>query len=154
SLSISSAQCGDRLCAASERRTGGFPPFLLARKVRNDYVAVQHGLGSKRPVPLSSLGRFLPMNLGRSFGTGLFFRAIVRGQRARKAPTMKRSLDRILTTHAGSLPRPEKLLATNRAKLDGTADATAHGATLAASVAEICRTQTGLGLDVINDGEF
>jgi 5-methyltetrahydropteroyltriglutamate--homocysteine methyltransferase len=67
---------------------------------------------------------------------------------------MKRSVDRILTTHAGSLPRPEKLLEANRAKLDGTADPNAFAATLAESVAQICRTQADLGVDVINDGEF
>jgi 5-methyltetrahydropteroyltriglutamate--homocysteine methyltransferase len=67
---------------------------------------------------------------------------------------MKRSTDRILTTHAGSLPRPEKLLEANRAKLDGKADAGAFAATLAASVVQICRTQADLGVDVINDGEF
>jgi 5-methyltetrahydropteroyltriglutamate--homocysteine methyltransferase len=32
---------------------------------------------------------------------------------------MKRSDGRILTTHAGSLPRPEALLEVNRAKLAG-----------------------------------
>ena len=68
---------------------------------------------------------------------------------------MKRSTQRILTTHAGSLPRPEPLLAANRAKLDGQGhDPKRFAAILTESVAQICRTQAELGVDVINDGEF
>ena len=33
---------------------------------------------------------------------------------------MKRSIDRILTSHAGSLPRPDALIAVNQAKLAGS----------------------------------
>ncbi len=68
---------------------------------------------------------------------------------------MRRSTDRILTSHAGSLPRPDALLEINRAKVAGEAyDTTAYAARLAASVAEICRKQAEIGVDIINDGEF
>ena len=68
---------------------------------------------------------------------------------------MKRSAERILTTHAGSLPRPEKLLDVNRAKVAGEDyDAAAYGERLSEAVAEICQRQTEIGVDVINDGEF
>lgn len=68
---------------------------------------------------------------------------------------MKRSQQRILTTHAGSLPRPERLLEVNAAKVAGEAyDEGDYGERLSAAVAEICRTQAEIGVDVVNDGEF
>jgi 5-methyltetrahydropteroyltriglutamate--homocysteine methyltransferase len=67
---------------------------------------------------------------------------------------MKRSTTRILTTHTGSLPRPQDLLSlmieeqarpgTERAALD---------AAVRRAVAEVVRKQAATGLDVINDGE-
>ena len=52
---------------------------------------------------------------------------------------MKRSEQRILTTHAGSLPRPERLLEINRAKVAGEDyDQKAYAERLSASVAAIC----------------
>jgi 5-methyltetrahydropteroyltriglutamate--homocysteine methyltransferase len=68
---------------------------------------------------------------------------------------MKRSTGRILTSHAGSLPRPDRLLEVNRTKVAGEAyDAKDYAARLAAAVGEICRLQAETGVDVINDGEF
>ena len=68
---------------------------------------------------------------------------------------MKRSTDRILTTHVGSLPRPPELIAMVRAKLRGEAvDPQAHARVLRESVAGIVRKQVALGIDVIDDGEF
>jgi 5-methyltetrahydropteroyltriglutamate--homocysteine methyltransferase len=58
---------------------------------------------------------------------------------------MRRSTDRILTTHTGSLPRPAALL---------DARGGANDALLRDSVAEIVRQQRAVGLDVVNDGEF
>jgi 5-methyltetrahydropteroyltriglutamate--homocysteine methyltransferase len=67
---------------------------------------------------------------------------------------MKRSDGRILTTHAGSLPRPEALLEVNRVKLAGEAyDEKLYAERLSAAVEEVCRQQAELGIDVINDGE-
>jgi len=68
---------------------------------------------------------------------------------------MKRSDGRILTSHAGSLPRPEALLEINRPKLAGEAyDEKVYAERLSAAVEEVCRKQAELGIDVINDGEF
>jgi 5-methyltetrahydropteroyltriglutamate--homocysteine methyltransferase len=65
---------------------------------------------------------------------------------------MKRSTGRILTTHAGSLPRPADLLAMGEA--NGKADAAVYEARLAEAVGEIVRQQAELGIDVVCDGEY
>jgi 5-methyltetrahydropteroyltriglutamate--homocysteine methyltransferase len=68
---------------------------------------------------------------------------------------MKRSTDRILTTHAGSLPRPSDLLAMGEARQDGrSVDAAAYEARLTQAVGEIVRKQADLGTDIIDDGEY
>jgi len=68
---------------------------------------------------------------------------------------MKRSSDRILTTHAGSLIRPAQLRTFLDAKRKGEAiDETAYEECLKTSVAEIVIEQEKVGLDVISDGEF
>ena len=68
---------------------------------------------------------------------------------------MKRSIDRILTTHVGSLIRPQPLQAFLRAKQAGKAfDRHAYETCLTESVAEIVRRQVGAGIDVVSDGEF
>jgi len=61
---------------------------------------------------------------------------------------------RILTTHTGSLPRPEALSALLFAKSTGKpcdADALARGTTEV--VAATVKTQVGLGIDIVSDGE-
>src|SRR5262245_50916458 len=68
---------------------------------------------------------------------------------------MKRSTDRTLTTHVGSLPRPADLLDVVEAKEQGKPiDAKAHAARLTGAVKEIVRKQVELGIDVIDDGEY
>ena len=68
---------------------------------------------------------------------------------------MKRSTDRILTTHVGSLIRPAALREFLSAKEAGKPfDATGYAKCLKESVAEVVRQQAGIGLDVISDGEF
>ncbi len=68
---------------------------------------------------------------------------------------MKRSTDRILTSHAGSLPRPDALIEVNQAKLAGSGfDEKVYEERLGAAVGEVCRMQAALGIDVVNDGEF
>src|SRR2546430_15580191 len=68
---------------------------------------------------------------------------------------MKRSLDRILTTHVGSLIRPQPLQALLRAKQAGKGfDRQAHEKCLADSVTKIVRRQAEAGIDVVSDGEF
>ena len=60
---------------------------------------------------------------------------------------MKRSDDRILTTHVGSLIRPKALL-------DSARDEAAHDRALTPAVAEIVARQAKAGIDIVNDGEF
>jgi 5-methyltetrahydropteroyltriglutamate--homocysteine methyltransferase len=68
---------------------------------------------------------------------------------------MRRSSERILTTHTGSLPRPADLIEFNRAHLVGeSTDEAAFDARLAGGVAEVVRRQRELGIDVPNDGEY
>lgn len=68
---------------------------------------------------------------------------------------MKRSTDRILTTHVGSLIRPEKLREFVRAKQGGKDyDRNAYQACLAESVKEVVARQAEAGVDVVSDGEY
>ena len=68
---------------------------------------------------------------------------------------MKRSTNRILTTHVGSLIRPAKLLDFVRARQEGRAvDDQAYDKCLTDCVAEVVRRQAQAGLDVVDDGEF
>lgn len=68
---------------------------------------------------------------------------------------MNRSTDRILTTHVGSLIRPDSVVEYLRAKQAGKpVDEAAHKATLAKEVAEVVRQQKDAGIDIPSDGEF
>ena len=75
---------------------------------------------------------------------------------------MQRSASRILTTHAGSLPRPDDLLALNADLSDSRgfrlqaeeAAAATHRLRLRSAVQEVVERQRQLGLDVVNDGEY
>ena len=68
---------------------------------------------------------------------------------------MKVSSDQILTSHAGSLPRPDDLIEANRAREAGEAtDERAFHQTLRGAVRDVVRRQKELGIDVPGDGEF
>ena len=68
---------------------------------------------------------------------------------------MKRSIDRFLTTHTGSLPRPEDLIRMMYAKEEGVpVDSAALAARVASAVEEIVRRQAEAGVDIVNDGEM
>ncbi len=68
--------------------------------------------------------------------------------------TIQQSKDRILTTHAGSLPRPTDVLDLMKAKLAGLSyDTAAYENTIRRSVAECVRKQVACGIDVVSDGE-
>jgi 5-methyltetrahydropteroyltriglutamate--homocysteine methyltransferase len=68
---------------------------------------------------------------------------------------MKRSSNRILTTHVGSLIRPPQLLELARAQQNGEpVDERAYQQCLKDSVAEVVRRQAQAGIDIVNDGEF
>ena len=67
---------------------------------------------------------------------------------------MKRSDDRILTTHVGSLVRPPDLLEASGAFRADPAQAGAYLSTLRRATADVVRRQVAAGIDVINDGEY
>ena len=69
---------------------------------------------------------------------------------------MRRSESRILTTHAGALPRPDDLLSLNALVAQGVDSAAVdfHRLRLRSAVQEVVQRQTQLGLDVVNDGEY
>jgi 5-methyltetrahydropteroyltriglutamate--homocysteine methyltransferase len=63
--------------------------------------------------------------------------------------------DRILTTHVGSLPRPESLLSIMHDQAEGRPyDPAALEAELARAVNEVVKRQVDLGIDLVSDGEF
>src|SRR6266567_1025988 len=66
---------------------------------------------------------------------------------------MKHSIERILTTHVGSLPRPKDLLDLMRNRLNGLGDDTEFDDRLSDAVSESVRQQVDHGLDVVTDGE-
>ena len=68
---------------------------------------------------------------------------------------MKRSTERFLTTHTGSLPRPEGLIRAMFAREEGVpVDAAALGERVGTAVAEVVRKQFDAGIDMIDDGEM
>jgi 5-methyltetrahydropteroyltriglutamate--homocysteine methyltransferase len=68
---------------------------------------------------------------------------------------MKRSTERFLTTHTGSLPRPDELIRTMFAKEEGVpVESAALQAQIRAAVAEVVRNQSEAGVDIVNDGEM
>src|SRR5438552_15507033 len=69
--------------------------------------------------------------------------------------TMKASASRILTTHVGSMPRPESIKAMLRARLTGEAvDEAQLSARVEEAVAEAVLGQARVGIDVVSDGEM
>jgi 5-methyltetrahydropteroyltriglutamate--homocysteine methyltransferase len=66
---------------------------------------------------------------------------------------MRASTDHILTSHAGSLPRPDRLIDAYQAREAGKGDAS-FAKTLRAAVGEVVRRQKDLGIDVPGDGEL
>jgi 5-methyltetrahydropteroyltriglutamate--homocysteine methyltransferase len=68
---------------------------------------------------------------------------------------MKRSTDRILTTHVGSLIRPQALQDILRAKQAGQPyDQAAYETCLKQSIDDVVSRQAEIGVDVVSDGEF
>src|SRR5690348_13313563 len=69
--------------------------------------------------------------------------------------SIQQNVDRIQTTHIGSLPRPRALLDLMKAKFnDQPYDRSAYDAMLKTSVAEVVRKQAECGIDIVTDGEF
>jgi 5-methyltetrahydropteroyltriglutamate--homocysteine methyltransferase len=68
---------------------------------------------------------------------------------------MKRSTERFLTTHTGSLPRPDDLVRIMYAREEGVpVAADALERRIAEAVAEVVRKQADAGVDIVNDGEM
>ena len=68
---------------------------------------------------------------------------------------MKRSTGRFLTTHTGSLPRPDDLVRTMYAREEGVpVDAAALATRVESAVADVVRKQAQAGIDIVNDGEM
>jgi 5-methyltetrahydropteroyltriglutamate--homocysteine methyltransferase len=68
---------------------------------------------------------------------------------------MRTSSGRILTSHVGSLPRPDDLIEANRRREAGEpVDESGFQRRLGGAVGDIVRRQQELGIDILNDGEF
>ncbi|HEX7230065.1 MAG TPA: cobalamin-independent methionine synthase II family protein [Candidatus Binatia bacterium] len=68
---------------------------------------------------------------------------------------MKQSVDRILTTHVGSLPRPADLLQMNIARASGrNLDGRVWADRVKSAIAEVVRLQRDARIDIVNDGEL
>ena len=68
---------------------------------------------------------------------------------------MIRSTERFLTTHTGSLPRPDDLVLSMYAKEEGApVDGAGLAARVRSAVAEVVRRQVDAGIDIVNDGEM
>ncbi|PWD49381.1 epoxyalkane--coenzyme M transferase [Serinibacter arcticus] len=66
---------------------------------------------------------------------------------------MRRSHDSVLTSHAGSLPRTERLVAANAARAAGE-EVEGWEELLAAEVADLVLRQRETGIDLVGDGEY
>jgi 5-methyltetrahydropteroyltriglutamate--homocysteine methyltransferase len=68
---------------------------------------------------------------------------------------MKHSTERFLTTHTGSLPRPDDLVRVMFAQEEGVpVDATEMNRRIRSAVAETVQRQRAIGIDIVNDGEM
>jgi 5-methyltetrahydropteroyltriglutamate--homocysteine methyltransferase len=67
---------------------------------------------------------------------------------------MKRSENRILTTHVGSIPRPPQLRELAQKASESVPDRQRYEDFLRDAVADIVRMQAKVGIDIVNDGEF
>ena len=67
---------------------------------------------------------------------------------------MKRSVDRILTTHVGSLIRPAELLERGEERLSGESAEGAKADALTRATEDVIRRQLEAGIDIVNDGEY
>src|SRR5947199_9271116 len=79
---------------------------------------------------------------------------LTRTSAVRRTWTMKRSTDRILITHVGSLPRPVDLRAMWAKKAATAEDEMALQTRLRSAIGEVVRAQKDMGTDIPNDGEF
>jgi 5-methyltetrahydropteroyltriglutamate--homocysteine methyltransferase len=67
---------------------------------------------------------------------------------------VKRSIDRILTTHVGSIPRPKELTELSNWETGPPGDIGEYDRRLTLAVTEVVRRQVAHGIDIVNDGEY
>jgi 5-methyltetrahydropteroyltriglutamate--homocysteine methyltransferase len=68
---------------------------------------------------------------------------------------MSHGTDHILTSHAGSLPRPDELIEINRRRMDKEdVDDSAYQELLHGATVDVVSRQAEIGLDIPNDGEY
>jgi 5-methyltetrahydropteroyltriglutamate--homocysteine methyltransferase len=67
---------------------------------------------------------------------------------------VRRSSDRVLTTHVGSLIRPPALLDAAAAARESAAREPEYREALRLATSDVVRRQVAIGLDAVNDGEF
>src|SRR5690606_18974316 len=67
---------------------------------------------------------------------------------------MKRSTDRILTTHVGSLTRPPEVISMLDQRATGKLFEGEEATTLRRSIVDVFKQQRDAGIDIPNDGEF
>src|SRR5687767_7338671 len=73
----------------------------------------------------------------------------------RRSPRMRRSTERILTTHVGSLPRTQAVTDVIFAReKNQVADPVAAARTITDAVRDVVRRQVDVGIDVVSDGEM
>ena len=68
--------------------------------------------------------------------------------------SMKRSENRILTTHVGSIVRPQKLRDLPRKRTKSPENRKRYEDFLRDSVAEVVKMQAEVGIDIVSDGEY
>jgi len=67
---------------------------------------------------------------------------------------MMRSDTQIRTSHAGSLPRPDDLIAENQARVAGQVDERRFQEKLRSAALDVVKRQKEIGIDIPNDGEY
>ncbi|HEU4625759.1 MAG TPA: cobalamin-independent methionine synthase II family protein [Steroidobacteraceae bacterium] len=67
---------------------------------------------------------------------------------------MKRSDERILTTHVGSIARPRAMLDLANMKVGPPQDPVQYARVVRESVADVVQKQVAAGIDIVNDGEY
>jgi len=67
---------------------------------------------------------------------------------------VKRSTDRILTTHVGSLPRPKAMLDLSSSTSGPPKDKAKYLEVVRQSVKDVVKRQAEAGIDIVNEGEF
>ena len=67
---------------------------------------------------------------------------------------MRRSDDRILTTHVGSLVRPADLLQRSKVSTDSPENQAQYDKVLQCATVDVVAQQIAAGIDIVNDGEY